>query len=473
MRADVVARAMRLIADGTVDREGVPALAARLGYSERQIHRLLVAEVGTGALALARAQRAQTARLLLETTDLPVTGVAFTAGFASVRQFNDTFREVFAMTPTELRRRLPGRSRRRGSTGRRPPSEGTVNTVAPVPTGATTVALRLAHRQPFDAAGGLAFLGDRSVPGVEAYVDGSFRRSLRLDHGAGVVSLSPGDGHVAAVLALEDLRDLTAAVSRCRRLLDLDADPVAIDAALAKDPLLRPLVTSSPGRRVPGTADGCELAVRAVIGQQVSVAGARSVAGRLVAAAGPVLAGAAQIADGSPESDRHAITHCFPSPSEIIAAGDDAFAMPAARRRALRALGEALDTGELVLDCGADLNDAHDGLLAVPGIGRWTAGYVAMRALRDPDAFLPDDLGVRQGLRRLSAAGGGSDLGGRRALLMRAEQWRPWRAYAAMHLWAAAGPPGADWLPPLGPRRTGRKRTNKTRTHPRTKERVA
>jgi AraC family transcriptional regulator, regulatory protein of adaptative response / DNA-3-methyladenine glycosylase II len=473
VRADVVARAMRLIADGTVDREGVPSLAARLGYSERQIHRLLVAEVGTGALALARAQRAQTARLLLETTDLPVTGVAFTAGFASVRQFNDTFREVFAMTPTELRRRLPGRSRRRGSTDRRRPSDATTDTVAPVPTGATTVVLRLAHRQPFDAAGVLAFLGARSVPGVEAYVDGSFRRSLRLDHGSGVVSLSPGDGHVAAVLALADLRDLTAAVSRCRRLLDLDADPVAIDAALAKDQLLAPLVASSPGRRVPGTVDGAELAVRAVIGQQVSVAGARSVAGRLVVHAGPVLAGAAPTAEGSLGSDRRGVTHCFPSPSEIISAGDDAFAMPAARRGALRALAEVLDAGELVLDCGADLAEARDGLLAVPGIGRWTAGYVAMRALRDPDAFLPDDLGVRQGLRHLSVAGGEDDAGSRRALLTRAEEWRPWRAYAAMHLWAAAGPPGVDGRPPLGPKRTGRDRTKKTRTHPSAKERVA
>jgi AraC family transcriptional regulator, regulatory protein of adaptative response / DNA-3-methyladenine glycosylase II len=469
VRADVVARAMRLIADGTVDREGVPSLAARLGYSERQIHRLLVAEVGTGALALARAQRAQTARLLLETTDLPVTGVAFTAGFASVRQFNDTFRQVFAMTPSELRHRLPGHPGRHGSTSRRRPPDRTIDSVAPVPTGATTVALRLAHRQPFDAAGILAFLGARSVPGVEAYVEGTFRRSLRLDHGAGVVSLSPGDGHVAAVLALEDLRDLTAAVCRCRRLLDLDADPVAVDAALARDPLLRPLVAASPGRRVPGTVDGAELAVRAVIGQQISVAGARSVAGRLVAAAGSVLAGAEPRADGSSEAERREVTHCFPSPAAIMSADDDAFAMPATRRRALRALAEVLDGGELVLDCGADLTEAHDGLLGVPGIGRWTAGYVAMRALRDPDAFVPDDLGVRQGLRCLSAIDGESDPGNRRTLLSRAERWRPWRAYAAMHLWAAGG----DGNRPVGPQQTGRVTTEKARTGSSAKERVA
>lgn len=443
VRADVAARAMRLIADGTVDREGVPSLAVRLGYSERQIHRLLVAEVGTGALALARAQRAQTARLLLETTDLPVAGVAFTAGFASVRQFNDTFRGVFAMTPTELRRRLPGRSRRDATANRRGGSHRTTGGADPVPAGATTVALRLAHRKPFDAGGVLAFLGARAIPRVEAYVDGTFRRSLRLDHGVGVVSLSPGDGHVAAVLALEDLRDLTAAVSRCRRLLDLDADPVAVDATLAADPLLRPLVASNPGRRVPGTVDGAELAVRAVLGQQVSVAGARTVAGRLVAAAGPVLSGASP-GTAAPTGCRDgAVTHCFPSPTEILSAEDDALAMPAGRRRAVRALAEVLDGGTLVLDCGADPGEARAGLLALPGIGPWTAGYVAMRALRDPDAFLPDDLGVRQGLRRLAADRGEPDLDDRRALVARAERWRPWRAYAAVHLWAAGPTPAS------------------------------
>jgi AraC family transcriptional regulator of adaptative response / DNA-3-methyladenine glycosylase II len=477
VRADVVARAMRLIADGTVDREGVPSLAARLGYSERQLHRLLVAEVGTGALALARAQRTQTARLLLESTVLPVADVAFTAGFASVRQFNDTFREVFAMTPTQLRRRLSETTRRGGTAVRPGDHDGTAGTGARIPTGAPTVALKLAYREPFDAAYLLAFLGARAIPRVEAYHDGTFRRSLRLDHGAGVVSLSPGEGHVAAVLVLEDLRDLTSAVNRCRRLLDLDADPVAVDGTLAMDPLLRPLVASSPGRRVPGTVDGAELAVRAILGQQVSVACARTVAGRLVAAAGPVLSGVPTESAAPAGSGGGAVTHCFPSPSEILSATDGAFAMPAARRRGVRALAEALDRGTLVLDGGADLGEALAGLLAVPGVGPWTAGYVAMRALRDPDAFLPDDLGVRRGLRHLADAGGEFVPDNRRALVDRAARWRPWRAYASMHLWAAAGPPatagGRPSPPQPGSAQPGPTPSGRRAPGPTPKERVA
>ncbi|HVX19927.1 MAG TPA: AlkA N-terminal domain-containing protein [Acidimicrobiales bacterium] len=432
-RADVAGRAMRLIADGAVDRDGVAGLAARLGYGERQLHRVLVAEVGTGALALARAQRAQTARVLIETTDLPAAHVAFAAGFSSVRQFNDTVREVFASTPTELRRKQRQRDRRGGtgpaggrSAGRGGGTGSGGGTGGGTGSGTGVVSLRLAYRQPFDAGTTFGFLAARAVAGVEAVVDGTFHRSLRLPHGAGTVALAPADGYVAAALRLDDLRDLTAAVSRCRRLLDLDADPVAVDHLLGRDPLLHRLVAATPGRRVPGTVDGAELAFRAVVGQQVSVAGARTATGRLVAAAGCRLAAAGcrlAAADGP-------VTHLFPSPDDLLALPDAALPMPAPRRRAIRALATAVADGDLVLDPGADPAELVGRLRAVPGIGDWTAGYVAMRALGDPDAFVATDLGVRRALRRLGGPRSAADV----ARL--ADRWRPWRAYATVHLWS-------------------------------------
>jgi len=396
-RTDLAARAVRLILDGTVDREGVHGLARRLGYSQRQLHRLLVAEVGTGALALARAQRAQTARILLQTTELPIAGVAHAAGFASVRQFNDTVRTVFGRTPRELRRRH----------GALAPGDG------------QRISLRLAHRAPFAASELLAFLGARAVPGVESFDGETYRRSLRLPNGDGWVELAPGDGtSMRAVFALDDLRDLTVAIARCRQLMALDADPIAADAALARDPMLRPLVRRRPGLRVPGGIDGFEVAVRAVIGQQVSVAGARTVAATLVGAAGRRLA--------SPAAP---ITHTFPSPAAVADLAEREprrFPMPGARRRALAALATATASGDLVLDRGNDPAELRARLLALRGMGPWTADYIAMRALCDPDAFLPTDLGVRRALRRLGASEAPARL---------AERWRPWRAHAVAHLW--------------------------------------
>ncbi len=312
-RADVAARAVKLILLGTVDTEGVLGLASRLGYSERQLHRVLMAEVGTGALALARAQRAQTARLLLETTGLPVTHVAFAAGFASVRQFNDTVKSVFARTPSELRRAVTRRSN--ADRARRDLGE-------PSGVPSQTIALRLAYRKPFSATNLLDFLGVRVIPGVEALADGTYTRTLRLPNGEGVVALTPEDGYVSAVFALEDFRDLTTAVARCRQLFNLDSDPVAVDEALSEDPMLRPFVQRLPGLRVPGAADGFELATRALIGQQVSVKGARTIAGRLVEAA------------GSPIRDsRFGVTHTFPSPSDVAELGARlARGLPDARR---------------------------------------------------------------------------------------------------------------------------------------------
>lgn len=411
VRADVVGRAMRLIADGLVDRDGVAGLAQRLGYSERHLHRQLVAELGAGPLALARAQRAHTARLLIETTALPFTEVAFAAGFPSIRQFNETVREVFATTPTELR----ARSAHAGDAA----------------TGALT--LRLRHRPPLDAAHLLGFLGTRAVPGVEALdPDGTtYRRVLSLPHGLGIAALTPQEDHVDCTLRLADLRDLGAAVQRCRRLLDLDADPLAVDATLAADPLLAPLVAASPGMRVPGAADGAELAVRAVLGQQVSVGGARTLAGRLAAAHGTPLADALPNCETAQQAT---LAHAFPTAGAIAALDPEELPMPRARGRALVGLCAALAEGEIVLDPGADREETRRQLVALPGIGPWTAEYVAMRALGDPDAFPASDLGIRHALAALDQPHDA------RAAAALSERWRPWRAYAALHLWATLTP---------------------------------
>jgi AraC family transcriptional regulator of adaptative response / DNA-3-methyladenine glycosylase II len=399
-RTDLVGRAMRLIADGVVDREGVPGLARRLGYTERHIHRQLTAVVGAGPLALARAQRAQTARLLLETTEVPITQVAFAAGFRSVRQFNDTVQEVFAATPRALR----ARAQRNGSD----PSNGAIT-------------LRLPYRAPLDGEALLAFLAKRVVPGVEEAGDGSYRRSLRLPYGAGIVELQPTGGHVRACFWLSDLRDLGAAVERSRALLDLDSDPQAVCDALNADSLLSPLLRKAPGRRVPGHVDAHELAIRAVLGQQVSLAGAATLAGRLTTDLGEPL-----------EHPIGTVTHLFPSAEAFAEARPTGFPMPESRRRALLSLAGALARGELVLDHGADREEARRRLLALPGMGPWTVEYVAMRALRDPDAFLATDLGLKRALERLGQDGTPA------AAERLAERWRPYRAYAQQHLWAAA-----------------------------------
>jgi AraC family transcriptional regulator of adaptative response / DNA-3-methyladenine glycosylase II len=414
IRADVVARAMRLIRDGVVDRDGVEGLADRLGYSTRQLNRLITAEVGTGPLALARAQRSQTARILLETTDLPVAHVAFAAGFASVRQCNDTVRQTFADTPSGLRARA-ARTAQGKRARREPPTQA--------------IRLRLPCRQPFDPASVLEFLGLRALPGVEQLDGSSYSRSMRLPHGPGIVTLRApeadsieGPAYVEGELVLSDLRDLHTAVARCRQLLDLDADPIAIWEALRDDPLVGAMVRRDPGRRVPGSADGFELAVRAVIGQQVSVPGARTVAGRLVHAAGEPL-----------PAPLGAVTHLFPTPAALVSLAErepGAFPMPAGRRRALVALAQAVDAGDVVIDPGADAAELRRSLVALPGIGPWTAEYVAMRALRDPDAFMPTDLGIR---RAAVALGLPDDPVHLRELT---EHWRPWRSYAMAHLWA-------------------------------------
>jgi AraC family transcriptional regulator, regulatory protein of adaptative response / DNA-3-methyladenine glycosylase II len=420
MRADVTARAMRLIADGTVDREGVAGLSRHLGYSERQLQRLLVAEVGTGALALARAQRAQTARILLETTQLPASQIAFAAGFASVRQFNDTMRQVFSVTPTSLRARRPVHVRKE-----------LAGTAAP---GAIT--LRLAYRQPFDADSVFSYLAYRIISGVESYEDGVYRRTLSLPWGDGVAELAPADGHIRCVLHLDDLRDLTTAVSRCRRLLDLDADPVATMELLGRDDDLGRLVKKNPGRRVPGATDGNEIAVRAMVGQQISVAGAGTVLTRLVQAVGSTLT-----------TPHGSLTHRFPSPAQLVDLARDrpkVFSMPTSRRNTIANLCAELAAARIGLDPGSERTEVVARLEAQPGIGPWTSHYIAMRALGDPDIFLPTDIGIR----RAAAALGLPDEP--RQLSVMAERWRPWRSYAMAYLWAE-GAPSASTRPSTAP----------------------
>ena len=409
IRGDLVARAMRLIADGIVDREGVTGLAARLGYTTRQLERLLQAETGAGPLALARAQRTQTARVLIETTDLPFGDVAFAAGFSSIRQFNDTLRAVCDSTPTQLRKSAAARF------GHNATSPGTVS-------------LRLPVRTPFAYEGVFGHLAAGVVPGCEEVRDGTYRRTLRLPSGNGIVSLTPAPDHVRCLLVLDDFRDLTTAISRCRRLLDLDADPEAVIEVLRSDPALAPVIAKAPGQRIPRTVDEAELAVRAVLGQQVSTKAARTHASRLV------------VAYGQPVHDTDGtLTHTFPSVEQLADIDPAHLAVPNARRRTLTALIAGLADGSVVLDTGCDWDAARQQLLALPGIGQWTAEVIAMRGLGDPDAFPASDLGLRLAAKQLGLPTA------QRALDARSHTWRPWRSYATQHLWTTLDHPVNDW----------------------------
>lgn len=281
--------------------------------------------------------------------------------------------------------------------------------------------MRLSACAPFDGEWPMAFLHRRVVPGIEEVIPGGYRRSLALPHGPGVVELVLGAGHVEATFHLEDARDADAAAGACRRLLDLDRDPAPIAEHLGADPVIGHLVAAAPGRRVPGHPDGCELAVRAVLGQQVTVTAGTKLVTRIVAELGLPLP--------RPVGE---VTHVFPTAAAIAGLDPDALPMPRRRGRTLVAVAAELAAGRLVLDDAVDRAGAHRALLALPGIGPWTAGYVAMRALRDPDAFIPGDAGLRHGLVKL-----GCDPSPREADRV-AERWRPYRAYAIQHLWALA-----------------------------------
>ncbi len=393
----LAARALRLIAAGAVDEHGVGGLARSLAVSERHLHRTLVAEVGAGPLSLARTRRAQTARLLIDQTGLSMADVAFASGFASLRQFNDVMRTEFGVPPSQLRRRPDPEAAERA------PGGGLV--------------LRLTHREPFAAGPLFGFLVARAIPGLESADAAELRRVVSTPGGPAVVAVEPvpGAGHVRAQVRLPRLSDLAGVVAGVRRLLDLDAEPDAVDAVLSAEPGLARLVAARPGLRVSGAVDGFELAVRAVLGQQVSVGGARTLAGRLVAAFGEPL----------PRSEG-ALTTAFPT-AEVLATADlGAIGLTGARQRALRELSAAVASGALRLDPGADRTETRARLLAVPGVGPWTAEYVALRARADPDAWPGTDLVLRRQAQRYG---------------VRPDRLRPWRSYAAQHLWSDAAAP--------------------------------
>ena len=388
-------RSLRLIEDGLVDREGVSGLARRLGYSERHLQRILIAELGAGAGTLARAQRAHSARALIDSSGLTLAEVARAAGFGSIRQFNATMREVYAMSPSQLR----AQARRAGR----------------LPAGPLT--LELACRQPFDGVALVRFLQRHEVPGLERIHGNSYTRALTLERGDGIVTLTPNPGSVVCQIELEDLRDLAAAVARCRRLFDLDADPETIRDQLADRPVIGDLARAHPGVRIPGTVDGFELAVRTIIRENAPVDEAQAQTATLVRRHGRPLRLASE----------H-LSHCFPSPTVLAAADLSSFPVDESRARAIHLLATRVAAGELRLDAGAGLDEAT-ALLAVPGIGPWIASYIAMRALGDPDGFLYGCARVERALARL---GVDASTGAVTAL---AEQWRPWRSYAIAQLW--------------------------------------
>ena len=405
---DLASRAMRLITDGVVERDGVPGLAARLGYTPRHLTRVLSTELGAGPLALARAHRAQTARTLLASTELSAADVAFASGFASIRQFNDTIRAVYETTPMQLRALA-----RRG--GR-----------VPEPASGTTITLRLPARAPFDGAGVLAHLAGHLIPGVESFEDGVFRRALRLPGGTGEIAVRlEGRSAVSVDAKLHRVSDLSAVVARVRRLFDLDADSVAIDGALGEDPVLGPLVALRPGVRIPGAMDPEEALFRTLLGQQVSIAAGNTAAGRLAADLGePGL---------------------FPTADAIAAHGREVLRGPQRRIDTIVGAAEVLADGRLELGFGDTRDDLTAKLVALPGIGPWTAGYLAMRVLGNPDVFLDSDLVLQQTARALGLPTAG------RSLAAHAERWAPWRSYATLHLWRArprAQPPAAAGMPP-------------------------
>jgi AraC family transcriptional regulator of adaptative response / DNA-3-methyladenine glycosylase II len=406
--------ALQLISSGAT----VPQLAEQLQVSQRHVRRLLGASVGASPLTLTRNRRDQAARLLLETTAMPISDVAFTAGFGSLRQFDDAIRATFGVTPSALRKRALGALRSAADSGFEPEPELVQSSGA--------LALRAAHRGPHDLARLLSWFGGRALTGVEELTGVEqpgeplgYRRTVRLAHGPAIIGLSAGaPGSLTLTLDLDDQRDLAAAISLCRDLADLDADTTVITAALAADPVLAPLLSARPGLRIPGCADGFEMAVRAVLGQQVSVAAARTLANRIVARHGE-----AYDATGP-------LTHLFPTAARLAEADLDGLGITGARVRSVRALANAVADGGLTLNRDADRAAARTALLALPGIGPWTADYLALRALGDPDAFPVGDLVLRQSAARLSLPAT------EKGLAAHAERWRPWRGYAAVHLWA-------------------------------------
>lgn len=388
-RSDLASRAMRLIADGIVERGGVPALASALAYSPRQLTRVLTAELGAGPLALARAHRAHTARVLIQTTQLPMADVAFAAGFASIRQFNDTIQQVFAVTPSVMRTEAARKA-------------------APA-TGNGSVILRLPFREPYDRGWTMRQLASHAAAGLESYSDGVYRRTLRTPHGYAVAAMEFADAHVRVELTLREMRDLAPTVARLRHLLDLDADPVGVDLGLRAAGMRA--VDDYPGLRLLGSVDSTELLLRTMIGQQVSVAAAATHTARLVEALGEPIDGGLFL---------------FPSAEVVAERGAEVLTGPTRRIAAIVAAADAVATGKLDLHPARPRDEARRELLELKGVGPWTADYVTMRLLADPDVLLDTDLILRRGADLL-----GIDL-------TDTDRWAPWRSYLSMHLWRHA-----------------------------------
>ena len=396
--SNTVTRALGLIETGALDQDDAEALATRVGVGERHLRRLFLRHLGASPLAVAQTRRVLLAKQLLHETDLSMTAVALAAGFGSVRRFNEVFQSLFGRSPATLRRARGGQ------------------------TPGSAITLSLGYRPPYDWAAIIGFLSARAIPGVEAVENDVYSRTIEIGGHAGMVAVAhdPSRNRLRATIRFPNLDALPLIVARLRRMFDLAADPDVIGAALSHDAHLAPLVAARPGLRVPGAWDGFELAVRAVVGQQVSVSAATRLAGRIVHEHGPLFPCA---------EDNAALSRLFPRPQAL--AGAEIGGMPAARARAIVALASAAAAEPELFERGSGLEASVRRLQAQPGIGEWTAHYVAMRAMREPDAFPAADIGLMRamddGAGRPTAA----------ALLARAELWRPWRAYAAIHLWAA------------------------------------
>lgn len=401
--SNTVSRALALIEAGAMDNGDVESLADRLGVGERQLRRLFKQHLGASPVAVAQTRRVLLAKQLIHETRLPMAEVAMAAGFGSVRRFNETFQQLFGRPPATLRR-LGGAEIAAG--------EG----------GACTI--KLPYRPPYDWAAMLAFLAARAIPGVEVVKDGRYSRTLAVGADRGVVSVEPGIGNYLNVtLRFPRVQVWPVVLIRVKRVFDLAADPAIIEAHLSEDPDLAPLVAARPGLRAPGAWDGFELAVRAVLGQQITVHAARNLAGKLTAALGERLDDEA--------ASRMGLTHFFPLPEALAQVDVPRLPMPQARGRALANMAAAAAADPELFGPKRSLEDAVATLRALPGIGEWTAQYIAMRAFREPDAFPSADIGLMRALEVDGVRPNPSEL------LARAERWRPWRAYAASHLWAA------------------------------------
>ncbi|NNE08182.1 MAG: DNA-3-methyladenine glycosylase 2 family protein [Gemmatimonadetes bacterium] len=402
-----VTRALRLIAGGALDDGGIEELAGRLGVGDRQLRRLFLQHVGASPVAVNRSRRAHFAKTLLEQTSLRVTEIAFAAGYASVRSFNDHFKRVFRATPSEVRVRESG-----GAMGG---ARGEKSRGATEP-----LALRLTCRDPIDWPHLAGYFETRRVPGVETVTNGAYHRVITADDKTNILTVRMAKDGVRIELDRPGGRDLMKVCNRVRNQFDLDANPKRVEEVLAEDPFLAESVAAHPGMRVPGAYDPFELILRAIVGQQISVKGTTTILGRIVEAHGEPL---------DPGLARDGLTHKAPTPETLAGANLDGLGMNGAKVRTIQAAARAVADGAIPLDGSASFEELDAALLAVPGIGPWTAGYVAMRAFRNPDAFLPTDLGVKHALADIVPSKR------RTEIEARAERWRPWRAYALLHLW--------------------------------------